>query len=391
PFINNFLPNGGDMLRLNMAVPPTPRTDPNFSPLGLVQAAVLGLTDPAYNASTALQFIPNMDGFPNGRRLEDDVTLIELQTVSGVVLAAIGLWYDDFIPGTSTSPVTTDLLDVLTYRTGVNTNDTTFQASFPYLQKPWNGDGYCGGKVAKAGGGAAGVDLELSIVADKLTYDVFTNVTYTVTLTNAGTDPATGVSVSAGLPNGLVHTANTTDKGTYNLFFQRWDIPVLNSGESANLKLVLFTLVDNVDVTNYVQVIAQSEPDVDSAPNNGTPPTPNEDDEAVVKITPSFKPGDGSDQAAGKPAGNLGATFANVFPQPAGDHLTVEMKLENGGAADIFLFDSHAKVVLSEKNRAFHKGSNRFNLDISNLPAGLYFVHFVAPGESVVQRVIVMK
>jgi hypothetical protein len=44
PFVNNFLPNGGDMLRLNMAVPPTPRDDPNFSPLGLIQAAAIGLT-----------------------------------------------------------------------------------------------------------------------------------------------------------------------------------------------------------------------------------------------------------------------------------------------------------------------------------------------------------
>jgi hypothetical protein len=48
PFINNFLPNGGDMLRLNMAVPPTPRDSKNFSTLGLLQAAVTGLTDPAY-------------------------------------------------------------------------------------------------------------------------------------------------------------------------------------------------------------------------------------------------------------------------------------------------------------------------------------------------------
>ncbi|RYZ78577.1 MAG: hypothetical protein EOP06_28795, partial [Proteobacteria bacterium] len=31
-----------------------------------------------------------------GRRLEDDVTTIELQAVGGVVLAAIGLWYDDY-------------------------------------------------------------------------------------------------------------------------------------------------------------------------------------------------------------------------------------------------------------------------------------------------------
>jgi hypothetical protein len=131
PFINNFLPTLGDLLRLNMAVPATPRNDPKFSSLGLVQAAALGLTDPAYNGSTALQFIPNMDGFPNGRRLEDDVTTIELQAVGGVVLAAIGLWYDDFTPGVTASPVTPNLLSVLTYNAGVTKNDTTLKAVFP--------------------------------------------------------------------------------------------------------------------------------------------------------------------------------------------------------------------------------------------------------------------
>jgi len=137
PFINNFLPTPGDMLRLNMAVPPTSRTDPNFSSLGLVAAAVLGLTNSTYNTTTAIQFIPNMDGFPNGRRLEDDVTTIELQAVSGVVLAAIGLWYDDY-SGTG-SPVTTDLTNVLGFNAGVTHNDTTFKACFPYVQDPWPG------------------------------------------------------------------------------------------------------------------------------------------------------------------------------------------------------------------------------------------------------------
>ncbi|MBC3795431.1 DUF4331 family protein, partial [Spirosoma utsteinense] len=33
PFINNFLPTLGDMLRLNMAVPATPRNSPDFSSL----------------------------------------------------------------------------------------------------------------------------------------------------------------------------------------------------------------------------------------------------------------------------------------------------------------------------------------------------------------------
>lgn len=139
PFINNFLPNGGDMLRLNMAVPATPRNSADFSSLGIIQAAALGLTDPAYSG-TSLQFIPNMDGFPNGRRLEDDVTRIELQAVSGAALAAIGLFYDDYVSGLfGTGPVSPDFGNVVGYSTGVEANDTTFRATFPYVQTPWPG------------------------------------------------------------------------------------------------------------------------------------------------------------------------------------------------------------------------------------------------------------
>lgn len=142
PFINNFLPSLGDMLRLNMATPATPRTDPDFSSLGLVQAAVLGLTDSRFNANTSVQFIPNMDGFPNGRRLEDDVTRIELQAVSGVVLAAVGLWYDDYVPGETASPVTPDLLGVLGYSAGPEANDVPFRSEWPYVAPPHRGFDY---------------------------------------------------------------------------------------------------------------------------------------------------------------------------------------------------------------------------------------------------------
>lgn len=162
PFINNFLPTLGDMLRLNMAVPVTPRNSPDFSSLGIVKAAVLGLTDSRYNGDRSLQFIPNMDGFPNGRRLEDDVTTIELQAVSGVALAAIGLWYDDYVQGGS--PVTPRLGQVLGFNAGVTKNDTTFKSSFPFVQAPWrgfNGPSYSGTLI--------GLPVNfVSFVADKL-------------------------------------------------------------------------------------------------------------------------------------------------------------------------------------------------------------------------------
>ena len=43
PFIHNFLPNGGDMLRLNMSTSTTSRTNKEFSPLGLIYAMSLPL------------------------------------------------------------------------------------------------------------------------------------------------------------------------------------------------------------------------------------------------------------------------------------------------------------------------------------------------------------
>ncbi len=136
PFINNLIETNGDFLRLNMAVPATKRNDPDFSSLGLVKAAVLGLTDPRFNGDASLQFIPNMDGFPNGRRLEDDVTTIELQAVGGVVLAAIGLWYDDF---DGVNPVSPQLINTISFNAGVTHNDTAFKTCFPFVQGPWRG------------------------------------------------------------------------------------------------------------------------------------------------------------------------------------------------------------------------------------------------------------
>lgn len=199
PFINNFLPTFGDMLRLNMAVPATPRNSPDFSSLGIVQAAVLGLTDSRFNSSTALQNIPNMDGFPNGRRLEDDVTRIELQAVGGVALAAIGLFYDDYTIGNS--PLTTQLLNVLSYTTGIENNDTTFRSDFPYVQIPWSGYDLCsGGYVITSINSGEG----LNIGAPQLLMESFPNPSTNQTTLKYRVNSKTHVSIKVYDSNGKI-------------------------------------------------------------------------------------------------------------------------------------------------------------------------------------------
>ena len=153
PFINNFLPvtndngklYGGDMLRLNMATPVTDRTTDEFKKNayeGLVRAAVLGLTAAPYNTSSKLEAIPHMDGFPNGRRLEDDVTTISLQAVGGLVLAAVGLPFDDATKSDYSDLASAKLVAELTYNAGPTHNDVPLSSVFPYLANPHRGYDY---------------------------------------------------------------------------------------------------------------------------------------------------------------------------------------------------------------------------------------------------------
>ncbi len=154
PFINNFLPvtqtpdemlYGGDMLRLNMATPPTDRNSTEFTDWahqGLIRAAVLGLTASPYNTTADLESIPHMDGFPNGRRLEDDVTTIELQAVGGLVLAAVGLPFDDAVAADYSDLASSQLLGALAYAAGPTANDLPLLSTFPYVAPPHNGYTY---------------------------------------------------------------------------------------------------------------------------------------------------------------------------------------------------------------------------------------------------------
>jgi hypothetical protein len=100
PIAANGTPAGpvADLLRLNTGVNPTLPATPTFTRLGLLGG------DPA--------------GFPNGRRLPDDVVDLALRLVAGGVLAG---------PAFANSPINSKLGD------GVNVNDQPYRTTFPYL------------------------------------------------------------------------------------------------------------------------------------------------------------------------------------------------------------------------------------------------------------------
>jgi hypothetical protein len=110
--------------------------------MGLIRAAAIGLTVAPFKDTLIAQRMPHLDGFPNGRRLEDDVTTIELQVLGGLVLAAVGLPFNDAVAANYSDLASPKLLDQLTYNAGPTKNDLPLLTSFPYLANPHNGWSY---------------------------------------------------------------------------------------------------------------------------------------------------------------------------------------------------------------------------------------------------------
>ena len=102
-FQNNTGSTLADMLRLNVAIPPT---NSNPSPLGLIGG--------------------DAAGFPNGRRVFDDIVNIELRAIAGVTIPLVD---PSYTPDAAASQVTQ----------GLTPGADRYQATFPYLGLPHDG------------------------------------------------------------------------------------------------------------------------------------------------------------------------------------------------------------------------------------------------------------
>ncbi|MEE8477416.1 MAG: GEVED domain-containing protein, partial [Gemmatimonadales bacterium] len=115
----------------------------------------------------------------------------------------------------------------------------------------------------------AEADIELSKTASSDVADVGTDVTFTLSLTNQGPSPATGVMVTDRLPDCLDFVrANPMNR--YNPMTGRWNVGALGAGQSATLDITatVTEACPNV-VTNTAEVTASDVMDPDSEPGDG--------------------------------------------------------------------------------------------------------------------------
>ena len=124
------------------------------------------------------------------------------------------------------------------------------------------------------------IDLELAKTVDMSDVLVGASVVFTVSVTNQGPDPATGVTVADVLPSGLSYLSDDGG-GDFVSATGVWTTGSLAVGATVTLKIT--ASVDQVGTfTNTAEVATANEDDVDSTPGNGIGNGEDDQDKAAV-------------------------------------------------------------------------------------------------------------
>lgn len=125
-------------------------------------------------------------------------------------------------------------------------------------------------------------DLSLTKTVSDSTPTLNQQVTFTITVNNAGPDLATNVQVTDQLPAGFTFASDMASIGDYNETTGIWTIGSIPVGTPAILTIV-GTVNSTTPQTNTAQITAADQFDLDSMPGNDVL---GEDDQASVTLTP---------------------------------------------------------------------------------------------------------
>jgi uncharacterized repeat protein (TIGR01451 family) len=127
---------------------------------------------------------------------------------------------------------------------------------------------------------APSADLYVTQLVNNSNPDINGNITFAITVTNAGVGGTTNVQVKDLLPSGLTYVSDT-GSGSYNKSTGIWSVGTLVNGASKTLSITAKVTSAGLK-TNFAEVWRSDESDPDSIPGNGST---TEDDDASVTIT----------------------------------------------------------------------------------------------------------
>jgi uncharacterized repeat protein (TIGR01451 family) len=199
----------------------------------------------------------------------------------GAYVSGTGIWTVGTVNAAATATLHITAQVTATAVNGVtNTTEVVASDQFDPDSTP---NTHIGGEddQANASVTARSADLSLTKTVDISSPTVGQDVTFTITLSNAGPSAATNVLVKDLLPAGLAFVSSTQSQGSYISSSGIWTVASVNASGSATLTITA-TVQSAGTLTNIAEVTAADEFDPDSTPNNQNA---GEDDQAARAIS----------------------------------------------------------------------------------------------------------
>lgn len=199
---------------------------------------------------------------------------------------------------------------------------------------------------------AQAANLSLVKTVDKASPNIDENITFTLTVSNAGPDTATGVEVTDRLPTGIAFVSINPPGASYNSSTGLWQVGSIPANSQSSLQIT-GTVTSIGDKTNVAEITASDQFDPNSTPGNGNT---NEDDYASIVISP---------QTADL---RLAKTVNNDRPD-VGDTVTFNIAVTNDGpdtATNIVVQDTLGPgltfVNASQSQGNFNQGNSQWSV-----------------------------
>ena len=214
-------------------------------------------------------------------------------------------------------------------------------------------------------------DIAVSISASGTTYSKFTFLNYTLTAKNTGNTEMRDVQIKFTPPSNTANPGNTTSSaGIYQDYCaggshcQTWRIPVLSVNQTATLVIPVFVLDPGAPITAKAGLTTSTPTDMNSTNDTGS---------VTVSQAVSFQEPD-------KNLENIQVSARSyqpvLSPNPTSDEINLEMQSGREQPIQFMFYNMQGSNIMSEQ-RQLTPGTNQFVFDVSNFPAGLYYVQTV--------------
>ncbi len=232
-------------------------------------------------------------------------------------------------------------------------------------------------------------DLELSLSSDAEELDLWGSQKFTLTIRNRGLSKATGIRAhwlppynrTSGAGGPFAFQAAYASAGHFDEWNGDWDLTELGPGQTATATMHLFVLQNLQNVDQSAQITACDQLDLDSAPNNMTA-TSSEDDEAKFVSLKPIAPDPSSDDRAN--ANTAGLFRFDAGPNPASESIFIQFDFEEMTSATLELIDPMGRILWSKRLENAQIGSEI--ISVAALPQGIYVVSLEPEGKKTGQR-----